>query len=580
MKKINFKLLLTGGLAATVLLYACKKSFLEKATLGTLDESVLSNSAGVQGLLIGAYSMLDGNGGAGGGGWYTTPTNWVFAGVASDDAYKGSDAGDQSVEANPIENYTVTSTNIATNNKWNALYDGITRANDVLRVMAKATDITEADQANIAAQARFLRGHYHFDAKRIFNNVPWVDETITYGEGNYMVGNTVDIWPMIEADFQFAVTNLPETQNAVGRANKSAAKAYLAKVCMYQHKYAEAKALFDDVVANGKTALGVKYNLVDYASIFNAETENNAESVFAVQHSVNDGSGANNSNLGDVLNFPYNNGTNDMPGGCCGFYQPTHDLVNSYRVDANGLPFLTNWFAKEVKHDQGINSTDPFTPETDPLDARLDFTVGRRGIPYLDWGTHPGRAWIRDQSNGGPFSNKKFIHFKRQEKTFTDVSYWTAGVTALNYNIIRFADVLLMAAEAEVEVGSLERAKELVNLVRARAANQAGWVKKADGTPAANYSVGLYPAFASKDFARDAVRFERRLELAMEGHRFFDLVRYGIAAETLNAYIAREKGRRTYLSSAVFTKGKNEYFPIPQGQIDLVQGALVQNPGY
>jgi hypothetical protein len=282
-----------------------------------------------------------------------------------------------------------------------------------------------------------------------------------------------------------------------------------------------------------------------------------------------------------VLNFPYNNGSGDMPGGCCGFYQPSQDLVNAYRVDADGLPFLTNWFAKDVKNDQGLKyPADAFTPETDPLDARLDWTVGRRGIPYLDWGPHQGQNWIRDQSNGGPYSPKKNVFYKSQQGKLTDATFWTSGVVATNYNIIRFADVLLMSAEAEVEVGSLDRARELVNRVRARAADPAGWVKKSDGTPAANYKVGTYPAFPSQDYARTAVRFERRLELAMEGHRFFDLVRWGIAAETLNAYIAREKTRRTYLANATFKAGTNEYFPIPQGQIDQTQGALVQNPGY
>jgi hypothetical protein len=298
--------------------------------------------------------------------------------------------------------------------------------------------------------------------------------------------------------------------------------------------------------------------------------------VFAVQHSVNDGSLANKSGWSEVLNFPYNNGTNDMPGGCCGFYQPTQNLVNAYRVDANGLPFLTTFNDVNVKNDQGLKSTDPFTPETAPLDARLDWTVGRRGIPYLDWGAHRGQSWIRDQSNGGPYSPIKNVYYKSQEKKLTDASFWTNGVVATNYNIIRFADVLLMSAEAEVEAGSLAKAKDLVNRVRARAADPSGWVP---GSPA-NYKVGLYPAFASQDFGRMAVRFERRLELAMEGHRFFDLVRWGIAAETLNAYIAKEKSLRSYLNNANFIKGKSEYFPIPQGEIDLSQGSLTQNPGY
>lgn len=580
MKKINFKILIAGCLAIMVTFYACKKAFLEKAPLGTLDESVLATNAGVQGLLIGAYSQLNGFGGAG-SGFYSGPSNWAFAGVASDDAYKGSDAGDQGNELNPLEAYTITPTNVPIAQKWSANYDGITRANDVLRIMAKATDITAADQKNIAAQARFLRGHYHFDLKRIFNKIPFVDETITYAAGNYNVGNTTDVWPQIEADFKFAIDNLPETQDAVGRANRSAAKAYLAKVYIYQRKFAEAKVLLDDVVANGKTSNGKKYDLVQkFGDNFNAETENNEESVFAVQYSVNDGSAANKSGWDQVLNFPYNNGTNDMPGGCCGFYQPTQDLVNAYRVDATGLPFLTTWFSKDVKNDQGLKSSDPFTPETDELDPRLDWTVGRRGIPYLDWGIHPGQGWIRDQSNGGPYSPIKNVYYKRQAGKFTDNSFWTAGVVASNYIIIRFADVLLMLAEAEVEIGSLDKARNLVNRVRTRAGNTAGWVKLPDGSNAANYRVDLYSSFPSQDYARNAVRFERRLELAMEGYRFFDLVRWNIAAETLNPYIAREKARRTYLANANFKKGVNEYFPIPQGEIDITQGALKQNPGY
>jgi hypothetical protein len=574
MKKLKTKFLVTGALSAMVLLYACKKSFLERAPLGTLDETTLANNAGVQGLLIGAYSTLNGFGNAG-GGFYSSATNWSFGGVASDDAYKGSDAGDQGNELNPFETYTVTATNGPVGGKWAASYDGITRSNDVLRIMAKATDMTDADKKNVGAQARFLRGHFHFEVKKIFNRVPYIDETITYADKNYNVSNTADIWPKIEADFKFAVDNLPETQDAVGRANKSAAKAFLAKVYLFQKKFAEAKVLLDDIIANGKTATGKKYDLVaKFSDNFNAETENSAESVFAVQHSVNDGSLANKSGWSEVLNFPYNNGTNDMPGGCCGFYQPTQNLVNAYRVDANGLPFLTTFNDVNVKNDQGLKSTDPFTPETAPLDARLDWTVGRRGIPYLDWGAHRGQSWIRDQSNGGPYSPIKNVYYKSQEKKLTDASFWTNGVVATNYNIIRFADVLLMSAEAEVEAGSLAKAKDLVNRVRARAADPSGWVP---GSPA-NYKVGLYPAFASQDFGRMAVRFERRLELAMEGHRFFDLVRWGIAAETLNAYIAKEKSLRSYLNNANFIKGKSEYFPIPQGEIDLSQGALTQNP--
>jgi starch-binding outer membrane protein, SusD/RagB family len=580
MKKINFRFLLISCLTAMLTLYACTKSFLEKAPLGTLDETTLANKAGVEALLIGAYAQLNGFSGAG-GGFYSTPSNWVFGGVASDDAYKGSDAGDQSVESNPIENYTVTPSNSPVASKWTAVYDGIGRCNAVLQFMAKATDISEVELKNLTGQARFLRGLYHFEVKKVFNMVPYVDETVSYEAGNYNVPNNKDIWPDIEADFKYAADNLPALQNEVGRANSWAAKAYLAKTYIFQKKFAEAKPVLDDVIANGVNPKGVKYALVTkFADNFNAETENNSESIFSVQYSVNDGSSGGNSAWGDVLNFPYNNGSNDMPGGCCGFYQPTQNLVNAYRVDVNGLPLFTTFNDVNVKNDQGLKSTDPFVPETALLDPRLDWTVGRRGIPYLDWGIHPGQKWIRDQSNGGPYSPLKNVYYKKQEKKLTDADFWTNGVVANNYSLIRFADVLLWAAESEVEVGTLDKAKDLVNRVRARAANPAGWVQGSSE----NYKIGLYTSFTSQAYARDAVRFERRLEFAMEGHRFFDLVRWGIAAPTLNAYIVKEKLLRQYLQTATFTAGKNEYFPIPQGEIDQsqVDGAatLTQNPGY
>lgn len=576
MKKINLKFLLISCLAVIVTLYACKKSFLDKTPLGTLDENTLANKASVDGLLIGAYAQLNGFSGAG-GGFYSTPSNWVFAGVASDDAYKGSDAGDQSNEANPIETYTVTSSNTPIAQKWSAMYDGIGRCNSTLQFLAKATDLSDEERKNVTGQARFLRGVYHFELKKVFNKVPYIDETVTYLAGNYNVPNDKDIWPDIEADFKYAVDNLPAQQDQVGRANSWAAQAYLAKSYMFQKKFDEAKPLLDSLIASGTTSKGVKYDLVDkFADNFNAETENNKESIFQVQYSVNDGSSGGNSAWGDVLNFPYNNGSNDMPGGCCGFYQPTQNLVNSYRVDANGLPLFTTFNDVAVKNDQGLKSTDPFTPETAPLDPRLDWTVGRRGVPYYDWGKHPGQKWIRDQSNGGPYSPLKNVYYKSQQGKLTDASFWTNGVVASNYSLIRFADVLLWAAECEVEVasGSLDRAKDLVNRVRTRAANPAGWVQNSPE----NYKVGLYPSFPDQTYGRTAVRFERRLEFAMEGHRFFDLVRWGIAADVLNAYIAKEKNLRSYLKDAVFKAGHSEYFPIPQGEIDQSQGTLIQNP--
>ncbi len=558
-----------------VVIYSCSKSFLERSPLGSLDENVLANKKGVEGLLIGAYSLLDGYGA--GGNWDASGSNWVYGSVVGGDAHKGSDAGDQQ-DINPMERYSAVSTNGYFNNKWRTVYEGVTRSNNVLKIMAKATDISAADQKRISGEARFLRGHYHFEAKKMWNMVPYVDEKNT----TLKVANDKDIWANIEADFQYAYDNLPETQDLIGRANKWSAAAFLAKVKMFRKDYAGALPILNAIIASGKTPKGTKYALnAKFHDSFDADTKNSPEAVFSVQYSVNDGANGDNAGWGDVLNFPYGGG----PGGCCGFFQPTQDLVNSYQVDAvTGLPNPDAYNSTEVKNDQGVGAADPFVPHTGTLDARLDWTVGRRGIPYLDWGKHPGVTWIRDQAYSGPYSPIKNTYKKSQEGVLTDKSFWTSGVTANNYTLIRFADVLLWAAEAEVEAGSLENARALVNQVRARAANPAGFVL--DGAlPAANYKVGLYTTpWTDKVAARKAVHFERKLELAMEGHRFFDLVRWGEASATLNAYLTYEKTKRSYLNGAVFTAGVDEYFPIPQAQIDrsVENGVstLKQNPGY
>ena len=557
-------------LVALVVLNACKKSFLEPQPYSRYTGEQLESKKGVEALLIGAYGMLDGQGIAGASGWMVGATNWVYGDVSSDDAYKGTDANDQP-QMTEIELFNSQPANTYFYYKWLSLYEGVSRANEVIRFANKTKDLPEAEKKDYIAQARFLRGHFHFEAKRLWNKVPYIDENTTKYD------NKADIWAQIQADFKAAYDNLPETQPVVGKVNKWAAGAYLAKAYLYNQKFAEAKALFDVVIPEGKTSNNKKYGLLDqYWKNFDVAFENSEESVFSQQASAS-GIVTASAETSYELAYPYGG-----VWGCCGFFQPSQNLVNAFKTDANGLPFLDDTYNNvNLANDEGITSNQPFTPDaTTPLDSRLDWTVGRRGVPYWDYGPHPGRNWIRDQPYAGPYSPKKHVNKNSDVGNFTNVN--NPRQTAKNYNVIRFADVLLMAAEAEIEAGSMAKAQEYINLVRARAANPGSLVA---GAPA-NYQIKPYTTpFADKETARKAVRFERRLELAMEGHRFFDLVRWGIAAETLNPYLNAEKNRRTYLRSSVsgFTKGKNEYYPIPNRVIEVARisgNTLDQNSGY
>jgi hypothetical protein len=606
MKRFKLRYFVLSLFLLVCISYACKKQFLDIPPVGSLNPSIMANLQGVQGLLIGAYATLDGYAGNGDQGWGGAISNWTFGSVAADDAYKGSTPDDQP-DVVPIETWATLPANSYVAGKWQNCYYGVQRANDVLRILPLATDIP-ADQATIiTAEARFIRGFQHFELKKVFGNVPYIGETVTGDTSsaaavtNISGSGYVDIWPEIEADFQFAMQNLPATQPEVGRANKWAAEAFLAKAYMFQKKYSDAKPLLDELISSGTTSDGLKYDLINYGSNFNPAQNHkgDAEGVFAVQMTVNDGSGnaqANgqgvaNGNYGDLLNFPYNN----LPGACCGFFNPSQDLANAYKTDANGLPLLDGSYNSG---DKVNTSTGPYTGN---LDARIDWAIGRKGIPYLDWGPHPGDAWIRDPGNDGHFNPKKDVYAKAQFGSLSSTeSYWAATeLTANNVNVIRFADVLLWAAEADLAMGDPATALTLVNRVRARAADPKGWVYAGGATydassatyspkttPAAKYKVGLYPAGAFNDpvYAMKAIMFERRLELSMEGQRFFDLVRWGIAADVLNAYQAREKDIVPYYAGAHFTAGQDEYFPIPQGQIDALNSSgtiyLKQNPGY
>ena len=576
-------------LAMTLLLtmlYACKKDFLDTLPTGTANDVILANEKGVNALLISAYAAMDGQmNGTDWASWAAAVSNWIWGDVASDDATKGSDLGDQGTIV-PIENYSVVPSNGYVADKWRFNYAGIARANDVLKEMAKVNPpLPEATKTSIRAQTLFIRAFIHFELKRVYNNIPYITEI----DDPLKVSNSVDAWPLIEADLQFAVANLPTTQVEVGRPTKYAAEAVLAKVYMFQQKWNDAKTLLDDIIASGKYSL-----MPNFSDNFLAAYRNNSESVFEIQYSVNDGANESpNAGWGDALNFPVDI---DGTGTCCGFHQPTQNLVNAFQVDADGLPFLSSTFSN-FKNDMNILSTEEFIQDTVTLvDPRLDYTVGRRGVPFLDWGIMRGSTWIVSQSNGGPYLNKKNMFLKADKGTSSTTTGWATGVNSNSYRAIRYSHILLWRAEVASETADFATATTLVNQIRARANNQKLMGRcrtfnlpnqtdlKIDNTvTAANYKVSQYPIFANLEHARKAIRMEMRLEFAMEGLRHFDLVRWGIAEPTINAYLTQDKTFRSLfggVSSAVFTANKNEYWPIPQTQIDLQPEILTQNKNY
>jgi hypothetical protein len=627
MKKFNSKLIIPGAMAVLALSYSCK-DYLNRTPTGSLNTIILANKAGVDGLLIGAYSLLDGSyGGQPGNTWMTGTDNWIYGSVAADDAHKGSTPDDQA-PAGQIEAYIATASNGYLNPKWLVCLNGVQRTNDVLRELPLVKDgsVTPAYAKEVTAECRFLRGFYYSEMAKLWRNVPYADETVTYDNGNYNVGNPGPVWDKIEADLTAAMNDLPLTQSQVGRANKYAAEAFLVKAYMFDHNYAKAQPLLADLINNGQTAGGAKYeaNFVThhYADNFDALKKNNAEGVFVVQASVHDGSNGDNGSAGNTLNFAAGG-----PASCCGFFQPSFSLANAFKTDAaSGLPLLDTYNDSDLKNDQGVAATDAtWMPDsTIPLDPRIDWTIGRRGIPYRDWGIMPGQSWARDQADGGPYAPiKNTYNQAAQASTSETYEGWAPNQsTATGYNAIRYADVLLWAAEVEIEIGDLQKAENYVNEVRQRAADPSGWVMgrltgygltdgKADVSKpivdktmtAANYKVGLYGAanhgsgFAAngKAFARKAVQFERRIEFGMEGHRFFDLQRWdglyggpmgaGFMAAQLNGYLLHEThvpgfSQSALLNSAHFVQGRSELYPIPQNQIDITHGNIKQNPGY
>jgi hypothetical protein len=589
-------------------LYACK-NFLDTPSQGTLDVNALSTKAGVEGALIATYRSLDCNN-ATNGNWGCAASNWPFGSITSDEAYKGSEASDQP-QATDIELYAWSSDKAQDylDRKWASMYEGISRANATLRLLAKVSaqkpgEISALDSAGIAGEAIFLRAHYHFELWRMWGNIPYYTEVDTLdfrkpNNANVQQGIT-DIGNDIIADLDKAIALLPLAPRGgqAGRVTSWTAKAYKGRVLISMHRYPEAITVFDDVIANGPYDLEASFDKV--WSGFKANW--GKETILAFNASVNDGEpNGNNANYGERLNLPHSG----SPFKCCGFHQPSQNMANLFAVDgATGLP-------KAFTSSTTWNNRDAVwvASKADTVDPRMDWTIGRDSVPYKDWGLHLP-SWIRAPGYGGPYSPKK----NAQEKAsgaVSKVGWQPEQENGVRIHIYRFADLLLLDAEAKVETNDLAGALVLVNRVRARAAQKAqgcgssdaGTVAKYPGCATnsnmavalndpsiqwATYMVNPYPAFADQASARLAVDIERRLELGMEGQRLFDLQRYGTttATQVMADYLAKEAtpARRTYKTAQLPYGARNDLYPIPQVEIDISkvngQSMLTQNPGW
>jgi len=563
---------------------ACKEDFTELPAVGALSDDALQNVDGVNLLLTGAYSALDGQRlNNSGNGFAVSADNW-WADVIADDAHKGSTDGDQA-DLFLIETLDWTSANPYFLGRWNSLYAGVNRANSVISLINK---IEGEDLTTQLAEARFLRAIFNFDLQKMWVNVPYISEE-NFEATEFNQANTGPIWDQIEADLQFAIDNLDAAIGQKGRANAWVARAFLGKAHLYQGDFANALTELTNVIDNGPFDL-----LPEFVDNFRLAGENGVESVFAVQFTA-DAAQSFNGNTGSTLNFP---GGGPF-GSCCGFYQPTQDLVNAYQTDASGLPLLTTFNQTDVVNDYGLESfqTDAdgnvlmdaddnpiptaFTLHAGTLDPRLDFTIGRRGIDYNGWGVNPGKVWIRASfaDISGPYLPKKSVYHQGDDAN-QGTGAWGQQHSGINYHLMRFADVLLMAAEAAAEEGDITTALAHVNRVRARAMTMTP-VQDEAGDPAANYNIGLYTAFTDANQAVQAVRFERRLEFGMEGHRLFDLRRWGIAAQVMNDYFVNESRVITSFSGdARQYEAKHDTHPIPVNAIDLSGNIISQNTGW
>lgn len=475
--------------------------------------------------------------------------NWVFD-VRSDDALKGGDGVTMEAYMHQLEIGNVQSDNDVANFKWRNNYFSISRCNTAIRAIQASGTISDEDKASYIAEMKTLRAYYYFDMFRIFKKFPYFDETVTNPSECRADQYTRDeMVGFIKQDLRDSYKVLPETQEEAGRFNKYVAAALLARVAIFTSDWAETEEYAGYVISSRQYEL-----YPNFLDLSKPEFDNQYESVLAVQFSS--ANSPDQYNYNNCLNCTWSEG--NLYGNGDDFYLASQNLVNAFRTDNQGLPYLDG-----VPDDKNVDKAD-FEGNVDP---RLDFTLGRIGMPWR--GHQYNENWCRNLELYGQYSGKK--PFPAPESSYVQTGIVPWGASSLNCILIRYADVMLMKAEALIEQNKeLEEARTLINDIRRKAARSVD----ADYTPVdcnpmiANYSVNEYPATGwNQDYARKAVRMERRLELAMEGLRWFDLVRWGNVIEIMTNYYISEGKIRSYYQGAGLTDDEI-YFPIPVNQVD------------
>ncbi len=572
MKKILYSVLTVLALVGTT---SCSDFLDDQKPQGVLDSDMVKDPSNVDNLVISAYAV------------FTTAEDvnssfsmWNFD-VRSDDAYKGGNGTSDGDVFHQLEiEQGVLTTNWNINDMWVRLYNCISRVNSAISVLETTSDSYQL-KAQRLGEMKFLRAYAHFLLKRLYKNIPFIMDANLKQEDYNTLSNTEfnndEGWQQIINDVEYAYSVLPVKQTDKGRPSKAAAAAFLTKAYLYK-AYRQ-----DDPSSNQVTSINredllkvIEYSNpdiysaggfdleADFHNNFRPETqyENGVESIWAMQYSINDGTKNGNLNWSYGLIVPNIPGVTD---GGCDFYKPSQNLVNAYRTDADGHPFIDTFNNKDYD----------LTQDADP---RLFLTVGLTGLPY-----EFNSKYMMDASSTWSRSNGLYGYYVTlKQNVDPDCGYMVKGSwwgTPMNRIVFRYADVLLERAEAYAQLNETGEAIKLVNKIRLRAKQSTGMIANYPSDYGVKFNISTYNGSYSQEDALKIVKMERRLEMGMESERFFDLVRWGEAEKVLNKYFAEETNNCSIYGDAHFTADKNEYLPIPFSQVAASDGHYTQNIG-